>query len=260
MSLETNVPRTRRALLGAAVGAAAATVASALGRPLPAAAADGEAVLVGHSYESSSPTQIRSSDTAFLGQSTGWRLAGVTGEHVGENGFGVQGIVPEGAPGYGVYGSGGEAGTRGVSMNTGVEGVGVITGVRGDGADFGVEGIAHEGGGPDGEGVGVVGSAKRGTGVVAISPLGTALAVTGKASFSRSGRATVAAGRSYVDVDLRTKGGLSGTPLILATLQTYRSGLSVAAARKNYPSTGKFRIYLNKAAAGPTYVAWQVLG
>jgi hypothetical protein len=259
MGLDTTTPRSRRALLGAALGAAVASVASAVGRPLPAAAADGEAMLVGHTYDSTMRTQIDSTDYAFLGRSNGQSVAGVHGVHFGDDwGYGVHGIN-ESETGYGVYGTGGEIGTRGVGL-TGVEGIGRDTGVRGDGADFGVEGIAHVGGGPDGWGVGVSGTAKTGIGVLATSPSGIALDVVGKARFSRSGRATVAAGRSYVDVDLRTNGGLAGSPLIFATLQSYRSGVFVAATRKNYPSTGKFRIYLNKAVTASTYVAWLVIG
>ena len=60
-------------------------------------------------------------------------------------------------------------------------------------------------------------------------------------------------------MDLRTKGGLSGTPLCFANLTTYRAGTYVIAARPNYPSTGKLRIYLNRVVTATTYVAWVVL-
>lgn len=269
MGLDTTSPHSRRALLGAALGAAVATVVSAIGRPLPAAAADDEAMLVGHTYDSTLRTQIDSSDYAFLGRSNGSSVAGVHGAHFGDEwGHGVHGYN-ESATGYGVYGTGGEVGVagssaltgvQGVGSDIGVDGIGVHTGVRGDGAEIGVEGIAHVGGGPEGWGVGVSGTAKTGIGVLATSPSGIALDVVGKARFSRSGRATVLAGRSYVDVDLRTNGGLAGSPLIFATLQSYRSGVFVAATRKNYPSTGKFRIYLSKAVTSSTYVGWLVVG
>ncbi len=47
---------------------------------------------------------------------------------------------------------------------------------------------------------------------------------------------------------------------MFANLLAYRSGVSVAAVRPNYPSTGKLRIYLNKAIASNTYLPWLVLG
>jgi hypothetical protein len=51
---------------------------------------------------------------------------------------------------------------------------------------------------------------------------------------------------------------------VLATIQTYRSGVTVAVSgvRLNYPSTGKARIYLTKIASSTssTPVAWFVVG
>jgi hypothetical protein len=102
----------------------------------------------------------------------------------------------------------------------------------------------------------VFGYSDSGTGVYARASTGTALQVSGKVRFSRSGRAAVAAARSYVDVSVA--GGLTGTPLCFANLLTYRSGVYVAAVRPNYPTVGKVRIYLNKAVTASTYVAWFV--
>jgi hypothetical protein len=91
----------------------------------------------------------------------------------------------------------------------------------------------------------------------------TALTVRGKARFSRSGRATVAAGRSSVDVDFRPTDlpfyGLEGTPLCFANLMSYRPGVYVSAVRPNYPIKGKMRIYLNRSVASSTFVSWFVL-
>jgi hypothetical protein len=75
---------------------------------------------------------------------------------------------------------------------------------------------------------------------------------------NRSGRATISAGRSYVDVSV--SGGVTSSMYALAVLQTYRTGIYVAAVRPGYPSSGKIRIYLNKAVTGSTYVTWFVLG
>lgn len=97
-------------------------------------------------------------------------------------------------------------------------------------------------------------------GVRASAEAGRALAVDGKAMFSRSGRATITAGAASVDVDLTTKGGLRGTPLCFANLTTRRSGIHVETVRPNFPSPGKLRVYVNKAVPGSTFVAWFVLG
>jgi hypothetical protein len=87
-----------------------------------------------------------------------------------------------------------------------------------------------------------------------------ALKVEGKASFSRSGRATVLAGKSFVDVNLGPKGGLGGTPLCFANLLSYRAGVYVAGVRPNYPALGRLRIYLNRSVTSAVNVAWLVLG
>ena len=82
--------------------------------------------------------------------------------------------------------------------------------------------------------------------------------MTGRAKFSRSGRATVLKGKSYVDITVT--GGLTSRSMVHATLQTYRAGVAVAAVRINYPTAGKARIYLTKVASttSSTYVAWFV--
>jgi hypothetical protein len=58
MALETVTPASRRALLTAGLGGLLALVAGALGRPAVTRAADGDAVLVGGEYTSTTPTQI----------------------------------------------------------------------------------------------------------------------------------------------------------------------------------------------------------
>jgi hypothetical protein len=93
---------------------------------------------------------------------------------------------------------------------------------------------------------------------------GTGLSVFGKVKFTnRSGRVTVPAGRSSVDVDLRPTDlpfhGLEGTPLCFANVMSHRPGVFVTNVRPNHPVEGKIRIYLNRSAPSPTYVAWLVL-
>ena len=62
MTIDTSIPRTRRALLAGGLGGAAALAASALGRPLPTSAADGQAVLVGGEYTASSRNEVQHRD------------------------------------------------------------------------------------------------------------------------------------------------------------------------------------------------------
>lgn len=235
----------RRALLGRALGAAAAGAAgAALLGARPVAATDGDPLLAGAATACESPTQITydggsalgamlflANDSAYAPEEAnfpaacgGWAGAGAT---AGAGGLanGMYGYT-DNAAGYGVVGANGNsqgsggAGVLGITYGAGAAGV-----------------VARDDGGDS-----------------------TALKVQGKATFTRSGRANVAAGKSYVDVV--PADGLGTSANILATLQTHRSGVWVAACRKNYPSTGKVRIYLNKVASATntTAVAWFVFG
>ena len=232
MAVDAAAPRSRRALLAAAAGAAAATVVAAVERPLPVAAVDGDIVHQGDTLYGTAPTSfITESGYALEAINSGGDPPLICS---GPNGA-VLGMTSGYAPA--VVGEGGEHGV-------GVHG--------GSGSATGVQGWSTSG-------IGVEANGGTGTGLRA-SATGTALDVVGKAKFSRSGRVLMARGRYYVDVDLRTKGGLAGTPLCFATLMTYRAGFSVAAVRPNWPTTGKFRIYLTRALTSSTYIAWVVLG
>lgn len=79
-------------------------------------------------------------------------------------------------------------------------------------------------------------------------------------TFGRSGRTSIPANRYYIDVVV--PGGLATTANVIATLQTYRTGVAVAACRINYPSTGNLRIYLTNVASttSSTNVFWMVVG
>jgi hypothetical protein len=234
MSIEMTAPRSRRAVLAAAAGAAAIGVATALDRPSPVRAATDGDVVLGQTNAATTTTEITSAADlvdVFAARSTA----------------GGSGIVGESALGTGVLGIGGH----------GVEG-------SSDGG-MGVLGVSETGTGVLGHitlsGSGVHGHSfsAGGIGVLATAEAGTALRVSGKVVFSRSGRASIRAGKSYVDVDLRSKGGLAGTPLAFANLLSYRSGVHVAAVRVNTPAAGMLRIQLNKAVASSTFVAWMVL-
>ena len=143
------------------------------------------------------------------------------------------GVLGEG-DGHGVHGYGGTSGT-------GVYGYGV-TGVYGYGNNgngvFGQTSVnATSGvyGQNDGTGYGVAGRSNNGTGVLADSINGTALLVTGKAAFSRSGKATVKAGNSQVVVK---NVALTSSSLILATLQQVEAGIAIG-SRPSVISTAK---------------------
>ena len=322
MSLDTAVPRSRRALLGAALGAAVASVASALGRPDPVRANDPNDVVLGAANMTSSTTMVYNTSSppdlsavGLWGQASagvGVRgvcdgaaagVAGVFGSS--KTGVGVRGTTEvanlSGVEGRGPIGVAGWGGVNPTSLHdttgTGVYGSGTATGVHGyaaqdaaamgvlgktidgsgvkgwaTGAGIGVNGYSASGTsvlgssnqgtavhGDSGSGTGVRGTSTSGTGVRAENYTGgTALDVVGRAKFSRSGKIKIATGRYYGDVT--PAGGLGGTPLIFATLQYYRSGTYVIGVRANWPSTGRFRIYLNKPLTSATYVAWVVIG
>jgi hypothetical protein len=99
----------------------------------------------------------------------------------------------------------------------------------------------------------VFGDAANGTGVLASSAHGTALSVTGKAKFSRSGIVTIGAGKSSKTVTLA---GVTTSSMVLATAQQSTTRLVQAAV----PGTGSFVIKLNGTApTGGVKVAYFVL-
>jgi hypothetical protein len=156
----------------------------------------------------------------------------------------------------GVFGFSGSAADPlpGSSAKTGVFGF-----ARQDASSIGVAGNSSSGTGVYGEagtGRGLHGWSNTGIGVRAQAVAGTALQVLGRASFSRSGRLAIAAGRSSV-----TKTGvtpLTASSLVLAVLQTNRPGIYVRAVVPNVAGHS-FTVYLNAAVPGTTNVAWFIL-
>ena len=210
--------RSRRAVLAAAASAAAASAAATLARPLSAAAADGDPLILGQQNQADTNTTL---DGALIAKPF------LMVENA-EPGLPAA-LIGRSLNGTGVYGQ-----TEGNS--------GVVTGS----ASAGVYGTA---------------STPGAIGVVAVNGnlTGTGLWVQGKVKLrTRSGRATVRAGRSSVDIDL-TRGGLDGTPLCFANLMSYRPGVFVTTVRPNYPVVHKARIYLNRTVSSNTHVAWFVL-
>lgn len=202
------------------------------------------------------------------------QLDGVIGESAsgrsGVVGYSGSGSAPAGPAKTGVYGE--------ATQDTTSRGVSGFTlagqGVRGDAtAGQGVAGVATTGDGVLGQAVGgrgvrgvattgqgVAGEATTGIGVKAVATTGVALDVAGRAMFSRSGKASIPINKDYVDITV--PGGLTGSPLVYATIQYKRTGVWIIGARPNWPSAGKIRIYTNKVASTTvtTPVAWFVLG
>ena len=197
MPPESQPLRSRRALLTAAAGTAAALAASAA-LPLTAAAADPDDVVKGVDNPTTATTSITDSgagSTAFQGNATGTGAGyGVEGTSLGAGGVVGWSVeppsltLPDFVPGdtqyTGVFGS--------APTNPGDF---FATGVWGDSPDIGVLGTGLLGVIGFGA-VGVVGEANDeagSIGVQAFAPSNAqkALVVSGKVSFSRSGRKTM---------------------------------------------------------------------
>jgi hypothetical protein len=229
-----------------------------------------------------------------VGSTYGVYGTGATGVYGNGVTYGVQGdtgVFSHNGPG--VFGSG-DTGVYGVGNTYGVYGVGLATGVfaegdsyglqasgatamYGSGTVYGVEGYI----GPTGAaglpgaagvigvdntadgGTALAGVSSIGTGVLASSAAGTALAVegsstfTGTTSFSRSGVVSIAAGRSSAMV---TDVALTAASLVLSTLQSSIKKVYVEAVVPNV-SGSSFEILLSKAVpAGHTAsIGWFVV-
>jgi hypothetical protein len=95
-----------------------------------------------------------------------------------------------------------------------------------------------------------------GIGLRTYAPNGTALQVIGPATFSRSGRGSIAKGHASVTVTGLT--GLGTDALILVTLQgSAGSGVYLRYAKRLADT--KFQVVLNKAASAKVYFAWMIL-
>jgi len=221
------------------------------------------------------------SGVGVLGRaSTGQGLRGESDSGPGvfatNNAASVGSIVAEGGPGTAVHGHGGGGNVPVSPPTTGIYGsaAGVATGVFGDATSgVGVRGWATTGDGMSAKattgvgirsvatsGEGVHGEATAGVGVKALATTGVALAVSGRATFSRSGLAMVSPKQSVVDVIV--PGGLTGSPIVFAQLQLKRGNVHVLACRPNSPSAGKIRVTLSGVASttAATPLAWLVLG
>jgi hypothetical protein len=262
--METAQSWSRRALLAGAASGAAALAATVIAPGAALAGSDGDVVL-GTANPTTSPTTITNStadQNAFAATASG---DGVALEGSTTNGVGVHGVVsaPTGLSGVptGVKGevAGGDIGFGVIgTAEVGVSGAGVI-GVAGDSQTIGGAGILGYG---EAIGCGVYGAVggnppagPRGVGVYAVStePGLTALRVDGGARFSRSGRLSVAKGKSSVS---KSVAGMTRYSLVLATLQSPVAGTWVASA---VAGTGTFTVRFNRALPAAGVVGWFVI-
>ena len=244
MASDPNTPRSRRALLTAAAGAAGAVAASAA-MPLSVAAVP-TAVLTEQDNPSTDQTSLTM--TAAVAPKFALKVRGVTTEAAAL-----------------VASTGDETAIAPIAntASTGVYGWAptlndpdfFATGVWGDSEDVGTYGSGTVGVMGDGV-VGLVGRADLGgSGIQAINfdPAGVALQVYGKVQFSRSGKNTIGAGKSSLKINLV---GVSSASRVFAVLHSNRSGRYVRAV---VPTTGSFTIYLNTTVTSATYIAWFVI-
>jgi hypothetical protein len=89
--------------------------------------------------------------------------------------------------------------------------------------------------------------------VLATSAKGIALQVSGRASFSTSGVATVRKGAKTVTV---TVPGTTDSNIVLATIQKPHSGIAIEGAQ---PGPGKITITLTSTAPAAIAIGWLVI-
>ena len=285
----TSEPRSRRAILLGALAAASGAVAVRLGQPL-AAEATVSAMETGTDNAADAPTRLSSSafDEVVLGVATstmpafedGHEVLAIGSDRMAYPAVNVVATNPQDALAIQVAAihtedDGNSTGIRVQAGRYGVRaeqqddvGAGLLgtangqeaSGVEGQGLGYSSAGVF--GWSPAPAGVAVVGTATgTATGGRFTAASGPALEVNGRARFTRSGRALVPRNRSYVDITVL--GGMSTSmSIVLATIQTYRSGVSIAGVRLNYPTSGKARIYLTKVGSttATTPVGWFVIG
>jgi hypothetical protein len=212
----------RRGMLTAAAAAAAGVIGTMV-MPRAAIAATGDAVTAGN---------------VATGTTTAPGLWGSSPDGVG--------VIGESAGYDGVQGHSTGVGYSGVWGRSTASGG---AGVTGDGPGYGVHGRSTAG-------LAVRGASTSGTGVSAESTDGTALSVVGKATFSRSGKVSVARKKSSIVVSVPS--GVSTTAMILVTLQgDPGSGVYVKFAKRW--SATSIKIYFNKKSTRASSIVWMIL-
>jgi hypothetical protein len=212
--------KSRRQVLGFGAAAATAIVGVEVAAAGPAAAADGEPVLLGSANQANNPTVIEVVDSGQPGLHVVSRSD--SGSIMGEN---------SSSDGYGMSSSGAHIGLNAV------------------GGDIGVYSVCDYG-------IGVQAVTYDGVAVEARTAVdaGHALKVDGAVSFSRSGRATIQPGRRSVTVTAAVR----GTTSALATLQSRQPGVFIEAAIPDSVNR-TLKIWLNRSVRLPVQVAWLLI-
>jgi hypothetical protein len=184
---------TRRALIGGAVGGAAAIATRGLTGPRGALAASGDNVVLGAFNESSNTTQISNPNSGTY--VTRARFAAAT-EGMGGISNAYQGV--------GVYATAG--GTEGIALQA-------VT--SGHNSQVGIDAVGNLG---NGEGYAVRARTKNGIALYGevTGTGGYGLQVIGRAVFSRSGKVTIAAGQASKTV---SGYAVTAATLVVATVQ-----------------------------------------
>ena len=225
-------PRSRRALLGAGLGAIAAAVTGVVGRSAVTEAANGDPMLLGHSMRASLVTQVQTTDVAAI-SGVSHSGPGIYGDSQSDRGVWGRSGTAAGVYGQSAHGPCIHGETTGnFSHQPAVLGVSMPAG-------YGVKGLTE-----------------TGVGVFAKATAGNALQVDGRAVFSRSGRATIAAGAVSVSVDVDD--GMGASSLVLATIQGDISGTLVRGVLVDIAQR-RFTIYLNKTAPSDLEVGWFIV-
>jgi hypothetical protein len=284
MTTDTTSPRTRRALLAAALGGSAAVVAAWLGRPSAATAADGNPVLLGKSNTATAPTDINApiaDNGALRAANAASGGLGVCGQTEGVDGTAVFGyamgtgrtygshFISESAGGVGTHGENGFGGTGVSGISDGVAmtaaairptdtptppaspgKVGVYGYAGQDSAARGVYGRSTSG-------QGVRGQATSGSGVYATATTGYALRTSGRVRVDKaSGVATIAATKTSVTLtpglDVTTSSFVLLTPK--ADLGTRRLWYTTDA------TNNRFTIRVSSAATVDHQIGWLLRG
>ena len=261
-----DIVRSRRAVLAAAAGGAAALAATAI-RPASIAAVSAP-MLTEVDNATTAVTGVTNSDAgeqAWYGHAAG---AGNGVEGTSATGHGVRGVSTDtsdptaNVSNAGVVGVAGALGSIPANISpTGVFGFSdpsadvdhVGAGVWGESDDIGVIGDGSIGVFGDGF-WGVLGVAENASGVGVLASTNVAgaraLRVEGRAEFTRSGRATISAGKSSKAVGLP---GCTTSTLVIAVLAASRSGRWVRAV---VAGTNQFIVYLNTSVSSATGVNW----
>jgi hypothetical protein len=291
MTTEQVTKHTRRAVIGAALGGAAAVAAQSMA-PLVARAAQDDPVLAGHTYTATAVTSLENTtdgqvSVAGVHNAAGTGVSGTSATQIGvlAKSTDTTPVDPltadpalRRAGAFGVAGSDAtvsgpiyEAGVFGFAdtslYSTGVwgqsqQGNGVVAegdwGIYAFGTSLGVAADVPSGA------IGVFGFTGNtewptppttGVGVWAAagSTSDVALQVTGKAKFSRSARVSISSTATSKKV---TMAGVTSSSYVIATLQTSVSGCYVRAV---VCSSGYFTIYLSKAPGKTVYAGYMVI-